>query len=81
MHEVKQIKNEWTIKTNNNNEFVAPNVIIAGGVGSFEPRKLPLKEAEKFENESVFYSVKNKNEFKNKKYYNFWWRDSAWTGH
>ena len=28
--------------------FIAPNIIIAGGVGSFEPRKFPLKEAEKF---------------------------------
>ena len=30
-------------KTNNNNVFVAPNIIIAGGVGSFEPRKLSEK--------------------------------------
>ncbi len=81
VQEVKQIKNEWTIKTNNNNEFVAPNVIIAGGVGSFEPRKLPLKEAEKFENESVFYSVKNKEKFKNKNITIFGGGDSAldWT--
>ena len=32
------------VKTNNGNEFSAPNIIIAGGVGSFEPRKLSLKE-------------------------------------
>ena len=48
------------------NEFFAPNIIIAGGVGSFEPRKFSLKEAEKFEGKSIFYSVKNKDEFKGK---------------
>ena len=30
-------------KTNKNKTFSAPNIIIAGGVGSFEPRKLPPK--------------------------------------
>ena len=45
------------------NEFFAPNIIIAGGVGSFEPRKLTLKDTEKFEGKSIFYSVKNKDEF------------------
>ena len=49
VEEVKQEKEAWIVKTNNNNEFTAPNIIIAGGVGSFEPRKLAVKEAEKFE--------------------------------
>ena len=39
-------------------------IIIAGGVGSFEPRKLTLKEAEKFENKSLFYAVRDKEKFK-----------------
>ena len=52
--------------TTNNNEFIAPNIIIAGGVGSFEPRKFQVKECEKFENKSVFYSIKDKTIFKNK---------------
>ena len=42
------------------NIFQTPNVIIAGGVGSFEPRKFSVKECEKFENQSVFYSIKDK---------------------
>ena len=60
--EVKQDKDNWIIKTNNNGEFIAPNIIIAGGVGSFEPRKLSLKEAGKYEGKSLFYSVKDKEE-------------------
>ncbi len=75
--EVKQEKNNWLVKTNNNKSFKAPNIIIAGGVGSFEPRKLAVKEAEKYEGRSVFYSVKNKEKFKNKDITIFGGGDSA----
>ncbi|MDC0952725.1 NAD(P)/FAD-dependent oxidoreductase [Pelagibacteraceae bacterium] len=75
--EVKQDKDNWIVKTNNKNEFTAPNIIIAGGVGSFEPRKLSLKDSEKHEGKSLFYSVKNKNEFKNKNISIFGGGDSA----
>ena len=64
-------------KTSNNNEFTAPNILIVGGVGSFEPRKLSLKEAEKFEGTSIFYSVKDKEKFKNKYISIFGGGDSA----
>ena len=79
--EVKQDKDNWIVKTNNNNEFIAPNIIIAGGVGSFEPRKLSAKNTEKHEGKSLFYSVKNKDEFKNKNISIFGGGDSAldWT--
>ena len=66
VEEVKQDKENWIVKTNNKNEFLAPNIIIAGGVGSFEPRKLSVKEAEKFEGKSLFYAVRNKEQLKNK---------------
>ena len=75
--EVKQNKDNWIVKTNNNNEFLAPNIIIAGGVGSFEPRKLSVKEAEKFEDKTLFYAVKNKEQFKNKNISIFGGGDSA----
>ena len=77
VEEVHQEKDNWIVKTNNGKEFVAPNVIIAGGVGSFEPRKISLKECEKFEDKSVFYSVKNKDDFKNKNISIFGGGDSA----
>jgi thioredoxin reductase (NADPH) len=75
--EIKQNKNNWIVKTNNKNEFTASNIIIAGGVGSFEPRKLSLQGIEKFEGNSLFYSVKNKEEFKNKNISIFGGGDSA----
>ena len=37
VQELKENKGIWTVKTNKNNSFTTPNVIIAGGVGSFEP--------------------------------------------
>jgi len=77
VEEIKQINNLWVLTTNKGNIFSAPNVIIAGGVGSFEPRKLALKEAEKFENNQIFYSVTNKNLFQNKKISIFGGGDSA----
>ena len=75
--EVKKDIQNWIIKTNKNNQFIAPNIIIAGGVGSFEPRKLSVKEAEKYEDKSIFYTVKNKEEFKNKNISIFGGGDSA----
>ena len=77
VQEIKEEKGNWLIKTNKNKIFLSPNIIIAGGVGSFEPRKLPIKDLEKFEGKSVFYSVNNKELFKNKKISIFGGGDSA----
>ncbi len=77
VNEVYQNKENWIVKTSSNKEFMSPNIIIAGGVGSFEPRKISLKESEKFEGKSVFYAVKNKDNFKNKNISIFGGGDSA----
>ena len=77
VQEVSNEKDNWIIKTNKNKVFSAPNIIIAGGVGSFEPRKLSLKEAEKYEDKNIFYSVSDKNKFKGKKISIFGGGDSA----
>ena len=77
VEEVKQDRENWIIKTNKNNKFSAPNIIIAGGVGSFEPRKLAVKEAEKFEDKFLFYAVQDKEQFKNKNISIFGGGDSA----
>ena len=75
--EVKRENDNWFVKTNNNKIFLTPNVIIAGGVGSFEPRKFSLKECEKFENKSIFYAVKDKEIFADKTISIFGGGDSA----
>ena len=75
--EVKKENNHWIVKTNSGKSFSTPNVIIAGGVGSFEPRKFSSKECEKFENKSLFYSVKDKKIFEGKTISIFGGGDSA----
>ena len=77
VEEISKEENNWKIKTNKNKIFISPNIIIAGGVGSFEPRKFAVKGSETFENRGVFYSVKDKNFFKNKKVCIFGGGDSA----
>ena len=74
---VKKENQNWYVKTNNNTEFSVYSIIIAGGVGSFEPRKFPLKDIEKFENKSLFYSIKDKKIFKDKTISIFGGGDSA----
>jgi len=77
VEEISKEKNNWKITTSKKNIFSAPNIIIAAGVGSFEPRKFQINEAEKFENNGIFYSIKDKTLFKNKKICIFGGGDSA----
>ena len=75
--EVKKENNNWLVKTNAGKNFITPNVIIAGGVGSFEPRKFAPKGCEKYENQSILYSVKDKKVFEGKTVSIFGGGDSA----
>ena len=77
VEKISKEENNWKVTTNKKKEFLSPNIIIAGGVGSFEPRKFTFKRAEEFENKSIFYSIKDKNFFKNKKVCIFGGGDSA----
>ena len=75
--ELKKENERWIVKTNGGKSFSTPNVIIAGGVGSFEPRKFSVKNCEKFENKSVFYSIRDKKIFDGKTVSIFGGGDSA----
>jgi thioredoxin reductase (NADPH) len=48
----------FRVKTSAGTEFQARTVIIAGGVGAFQPVQLKLDGMEKFENTQLFYRVK-----------------------
>lgn len=67
----------WIVTTNDNNQFETPNVVIAAGVGSFEPRKPPIKNIEKYEKTNLFFSVKDKKKFKDQTVCIFGGGDSA----
>ncbi len=83
VQEINQIdsKNEiqkWKVITSENTEFIATNVFIAAGGGSFEPRRPPnIIDPDKFLNNGVAYSVKDKNHYKNKNLIIFGGGDSA----
>ena len=81
VNELKKNNKLLQVITSENKIFETPNIIIAGGVGSFEPRKVDIKNAEKFEGKGFYYSVKDKSIFKNQIVAVFGGGDSAldWT--
>jgi thioredoxin reductase (NADPH) len=81
VNEIKKNDKLWKVITSENKIFETPNIIVAGGVGSFEPRKVDIKNAEKFEGKGFYYSVKDKSYFKDQIVAIFGGGDSAldWT--
>ena len=75
--ELTKDNEKWKVKTSKGTEFETPNVIIAGGVGSFEPRKFSPKECEQFEDKTILYSIKDKKIFDGKTVSIFGGGDSA----
>lgn len=54
------------LKTDDNQEFICKNVVIAAGGGSFTPKRPPLPGIEEYENGSVHYSVRRMSDFEGK---------------
>ncbi|MBM0103369.1 NAD(P)/FAD-dependent oxidoreductase [Steroidobacter sp. S1-65] len=71
----------FLLKTSLDTRFHAKTVIIAGGLGSFQPRRLGCEGVEAFEGQSIHYKVKNSSEFTGKHLLIFGGGDSAldWT--
>ena len=57
----------FKVTTNKGTEHNAPVVFIAGGLGSFEPRKPPIKEIVDFEDCGVEYIIKDPEIYRGKK--------------
>ena len=74
---IEKVEKKWIVRTNKGTEFEVSSIIIAAGVGSFEPRKFPTKEIEKYEGKKVLYSIKDKTIFKDKTVCIFGGGDSA----
>jgi len=77
VEEIKKVEKKWITKTNKGTEFESSSIIIAAGVGSFEPRKFPTKEIEKYEGKQILYSIRDKTVFKDKTVSIFGGGDSA----
>jgi len=57
----------FVVTTNKGTEHHAPVVAIAGGLGSFEPRKPMLDNLEFYEDKGVEYLIKDPEKYRNKK--------------
>ena len=57
----------FTVTTNKGTQHQAPVVAIAGGLGSFEPRKPQLEKLELFEDNGIEYIIKDPEIYRNKK--------------
>ncbi|WP_291779569.1 NAD(P)/FAD-dependent oxidoreductase [Cecembia sp.] len=66
-HLAKQDDGSFIITTNDNTQVHAQVIVIAGGLGVFEPRKPVLENLDHFEGKGVAYMVKNPETFRNKK--------------
>jgi thioredoxin reductase (NADPH) len=77
VEEIKKVEKKWITKTNKGTEFESSSIIIAAGVGSFEPRKFSTKEIDKFVGKQILYSIKDKTVFKDKTVCIFGGGDSA----
>jgi thioredoxin reductase (NADPH) len=77
VEEIKKVEKKWITKTNKGTEFESSSIIIAAGVGSFEPRKFPTKEINKYEGKQILYSIRDKTVFKDKTVCIFGGGDSA----
>lgn len=53
----------FRVVTDSGKEFLAKTVIIAGGVGSFQPRRMRASGAAELEDKAVFYRVRDASQF------------------
>ena len=77
----KQPSGRFLVSTAGGKCIEAGAVIIAAGVGSFQPRRLGVEEAERFEGRQIHYKVTSASRFQDKRLVVFGGGDSAldWT--
>ena len=56
----------WQVKTDGGLILEAPVIVIAAGGGSFTPKNPPIEGIEAYENKSVFYAVRQREQFRDK---------------
>ena len=63
----KQEDGSFIVTTNKGTQHHAPIIAIAGGLGSFEPRKPKLENIENYEDKGVAYFIKDPEVYRDKK--------------
>jgi thioredoxin reductase len=77
----KRADGRFDVETAGGLQFDAGAIVIAGGVGSFQPRRLGVESADVFEGSQIFYRVTTAADFHGKRLVIFGGGDSAldWT--
>ncbi len=63
----KQDDGDFLLITSEGTKIKAPIVVIAGGLGCFEPRKPPLENITDFESKGIDYIIKDPEKYRDKK--------------
>ena len=74
---IKKEKDKWIVKTNNDISFLTKNIFIAAGAGSFESRRPPVENPDKFLENGIEYAVRDIKKYKDKEIAIFGGGDSA----
>jgi thioredoxin reductase (NADPH) len=84
-HEISELTHRadgrFELRSARGTRFEAGAIVIAGGVGSFQPRRLAVERGELFEGRSIHYHVRNVDRFAGQRLVIFGGGDSAldWT--
>ncbi|MDG1315711.1 MAG: NAD(P)/FAD-dependent oxidoreductase, partial [Flavobacteriaceae bacterium] len=63
----KQTDGSFIVTTNKGTQHKAPVVAIAGGLGSFEPRKPSIKNLQSFEDKGIAYMIKDPEKYRDQR--------------
>ena len=74
---IKKEKDKWIVKTNNDLSFLTKNIFIAAGAGSFESRRPPVENPDKFLGNGIEYAVRDIKKYKDNEIAIFGGGDSA----
>ena len=74
---VEKMNKGYLVTTSKENKFITKTIFIAGGVGSFQAKKLRLKNISDYEDQWLYYKIQDKNKLIGKNIVIFGGGDSA----
>ena len=75
--DVEKMNKGYLVTTSKENQFITKTIFIAGGVGSFQAKKLRLKNISDYEDQWLYYKIQDKNKLIGKNIVIFGGGDSA----
>ena len=69
---VEKIKNGYLVTTSKEIQFITKTIFIAGGVGSFQAKKLRLDTISDHEDQWLYYKIQDKNKLLGKNIVKYW---------